>query len=648
MKTRAIVLLIAVLASGAALADTGAIVPPQAVKTEGVPSIPNTVATATRPYLEARQAVFLGWDAAGKRALIKTRFGSTDQIHVVARPAGAREQLTFQTEPVPFGTYAPAGAKDPLVVQMDKGGDEFFQLYRVEDGQLVLLTDGKSRNWFGAWGHNGDVLGYASSRRNGRDMDLYAMNPMDPSSDRLIAKVSGGGWNLTDFSKDGRSALAVNRISINRGVVSEVNLATGVLRQITPSRNTSSFGDARYAADGGIWVLSDHKSDFVQLGKLDARTGAFTPVSHEPKWDITDYAVAPDGSFVAYVVNDNGVSRLRVMDGSGTRVRTVDGLPNGVLDWSFGRPMQISSTGEIGLSMSSARVTGDVFSVDPGTLKVTRWTRSEAGGLDLERNSEPELITVKSFDGTEISGFLYRPDPARFNGKRPLIIDIHGGPEGQARPRYLGEENYLINELGIAVFLPNVRGSSGFGKRFLDLDNGPWKREDSVKDIGAFIDALAGDSRLDAARFSVYGFSYGGYMCYASAVHFSAKLKSASCAVGISNFVTFLEHTQPYRQDLRRVEYGDERDAKQRSKLEEISPLHNVADISIPIMVAAGGNDPRVPASEAAQIASAVREHGGTVWYVLATNEGHGFHKRENHDFMFWTQVEFWKQTLLK
>ena len=632
--------------SVAAMAAQAAVAVPAAVVADGVPEISDDIAAQSRPYLEFRSAGFLGWNPADRSMLVKTRFGSTDQLFQVGRPEGARRQISFENEPTPFATYAPAGSP-ALVVQKDVGGDEFYQLYRLDAGRLTLLTDGKSRNWFGAWSHDGRWLGYSSTRRNGTDADLYVIDPRDPSTDRLVATVSGGGWNISDFSPDGRTALAINRRSINHAVVAEITLADGRLRHLTDPDEAVSWADAHYASDGGIWVLSNRDSDFVRLGQLDPRSGAFTARSPETRWDVTDYALAPDGRFVAYAINEAGVSRLRVLDPAHGTVRTVEDLPAGVLHWSFGQPLQIAPWGEIGLSLSAADVPGDAFSVDPDTLAVRRWTASEAGGLDLSRNRAPELVEIDSFDGESMSGFLYRPDPDRFPGKRPLIVDIHGGPEGQSRPGFLGTDNYLVNELGIAIFLPNVRGSSGYGTRFLNLDNGPWKREDSVRDIGAFLDALAQDPTLDADRFAVYGFSYGGYMCYASAVHYSDRLRAASCAVAISDFVTFLENTQPYRQDLRRVEYGDEREPDQRAKLAEISPLRNVDRIRVPLLVATGGNDPRVPASEAEQIVEAVRANGGRAWHVLATNEGHGFHKRENRDYIFWAGVTFWQDTLL-
>jgi dipeptidyl aminopeptidase/acylaminoacyl peptidase len=389
-------------------------------------------------------------------------------------------------------------------------------------------------------------------------------------------------------------------------------------------------------------VTSDEGSDFQRLGTLDPATGKFTPRGPAEKWDVDTFDIADDGSFLAYVINEAGMSKLRLMDLASGKVRTVEALPAGIIGG-----LEIAPWGEIGVTFTSARSAADAFSVDPATLKLTRWTESETGGLDVSKNVEPELVTIKSFDGLSVSGFLYRPDAAKFPGKRPLIMNVHGGPEGQSRPGFQGRNNYLLNELGVAIFYPNVRGSTGYGKTFVSLDNGPFKREDSVKDMGAFLDHLAKDNRLDASRFGLTGGSYGGYMCYAAAVQFKAKLRATNCIVAISNFVTFLENTQSYRRDLRRVEYGDERIPAQRAKLVEISPLSRVAEIERPMMVVTGSNDPRVPQSEADQLVKAIRDRGGSAWHLVGTNEGHGFAKKENIDYQFWTSLLFWKKNLL-
>jgi dipeptidyl aminopeptidase/acylaminoacyl peptidase len=447
---------------------------------------------------------------------------------------------------------------------------------------------------------------------------------------------------FADFSPDKSQGLIVEGVSVTKSNLWLLDIATGAMTPIGDHGKPVAYGAARFAPDGTLWVTSDEGSDFQRLGTVDIKNGKFTPRAPEPRWDVEEFDISDDGSTIAYAINDAGRSVLKLLDVASGATGTVP-LPAGTMGG-----VDIAPWGEIGLTFTSAKSPADAFSVDPKTLALTRWTTSETGGLDPNANVEPEQLEVKSFDGLAVSGFLYRPDPAKFAGPRPLIVNIHGGPEGQSRPGFLGRNNYLLNELGVAIFYPNVRGSTGYGKRFVSLDNGPFRREDSVKDIGAFLDVLAKDPRLDPARFAVTGGSYGGYMCYASAVFYGPRLKGANCVVAISNFVTFLENTQSYRRDLRRVEYGDERDPKQRKKLEEISPLTRVDDIRVPLMVVTGANDPRVPASEAEQIVKAVRAKGRPAWHLLGKDEGHGFAKKVNQDYQFWTSLMFWQETLLK
>ena len=612
---------------------------PAAIVNDGAPAVPRELAAKTRPYMEFRTASFSGWNAADKSMIVSTRFGDVAQIHRVAAPMMARQQISFEAEPV-RGSWSPKG--DVLVVNKDIGGNEFFQIYTLANGRLTLLTDGKSRNNLNGWNHPGTLIGYSSTRRNGTDTDLYVMDPRDPKTDRMVAQVKGGGWGIADFLPDGKTAIVGNYISVSKTNLYSLDLASGTMTPIGDHNKTIAYGGVQSTPDGTVWVTSDEGSDFQRLGTLDVKTGVFTARSPEKKWDVEEFDIAPDGSFLTYIVNEAGISRVRIMDLTSYAVRNVP-LPAGGAGG-----LDVAPWGAIGLTVTSAKSPADAYSIDPATLAVTRWTQSETGGLDAGVNVEPEFVEVRSFDKEPVSGFLYRPDPAKFPGKRPLIINIHGGPEGQSTPGFQGRSNYLLNELGIAIFYPNVRGSTGFGKRFVGLDNGPFKREDSVKDIAAFLNRFDTDPALDKARFAVTGGSYGGYMCYASAIAYGARLKGAYCVVAISNFVTFLENTQSYRRDLRRVEYGDERVPEQRKKLMEISPLTRVSELNIPLMIVTGGNDPRVPASEADQIVKAVRAKGGSVWHLLGQNEGHGFAKKENQDYQFWTGLMFWENTLLK
>jgi dipeptidyl aminopeptidase/acylaminoacyl peptidase len=299
---------------------------------------------------------------------------------------------------------------------------------------------------------------------------------------------------------------------------------------------------------------------------------------------------------------------------------------------------------DIAITIASAQSPADVFVLNIVTNKLERWTESETAGIVASQLRSPDLIKWKSFDGKEISGFYYKPD-TKFTGRRPVIITIHGGPEGQYRPGFQGASNYYLNEMGAAIIYPNVRGSSGYGKTFIASDNG-FKREESVKDIGALLEWIALQPELDADRVMVTGGSYGGYMTLAVAVNYADRIRCALDVVGISHFGTFLKNTESYRRDLRRVEYGDERDPKMSAFFEKISPLNNAGKITKPMFIVQGGNDPRVPRTEAAQMAEKIRSNKGVVWYLEATDEGHGFAKKNNQDFQRYVTVLFMQRYL--
>jgi dipeptidyl aminopeptidase/acylaminoacyl peptidase len=612
---------------------------PAALTAEEMPPIPLELAERVRPYLEARGAGFAGWDPKTRAVLIGTRFANTSQLHRVDMPLGARTQISFEAEPV-RGSYAP-GKGDVIVVSKDRGGDEYFQLHSLKDGRLTLLTDGKSRNQINAWSNDGALIGFSSTRRNGIDSDLYVMDPRDPASSRMVHESRGGGWAIAAFSPDNRTAYVADYHSVQDTDLYRLDLATGAMTPIGDPKAEIAYSGLEVAPDGTLWATSDEGSDFKRLGRLDPATGKFTPVTKE-KWDVDGFDLSDDGRTIVYEVNEAGSDRMRILDVASGKVTTVDALPAGQIGG-----LQIAPWGEIGFSFSSAKSAADVWSLDPRTMQLTRWTRSETGGLDTEVNVEPRIVTTKSFDGLEVSGLLYLPDPAKFPGRRPLIVSVHGGPEGQSTAGFMGRNNYMLNELGIGVFYPNVRGSTGYGKTFVSLDNGPFKREDSVRDMEALIDAVRADPGVDPAKVGLTGGSYGGYMCYAAAVQLKAKLSATQCTVAISNFVSFLENTNPYRQDLRRVEYGDERIPEQRAKLTEISPLTRVAEIEKPMFVITGANDPRVPKSEADQMVAAIRANGGEAWHLVAADEGHGFAKKANSDYAFLAQLVFWKRHLL-
>jgi dipeptidyl aminopeptidase/acylaminoacyl peptidase len=638
--------LVLIMAAGAA-AQAPEIVPNENLVVDGIPPLPAALAEKAGRYTESRGASFLSWHPLRREMLIATRFGDTNQVHRVKMPGGARTQLTFFPDRVGFASYPPR-KDDFFIFSKDVGGGEFFQLYRydVATGDVALLTDGgRSRNEAGAWSRAGNRLAYGSTRRNGKDSDIYIIDPADPASDRKVLEVEGGGWAPLDFAPGDQRLVIAEFLSVNESYLWLVDLKSGERKPVTPRDATEkvSYGGAEFTPDGtALFVTTDRESEFQRLARIDLATGKHTYLTTHIPWDVDKFDLSPDGRMLAFVTNEDGVGVVRLMDAATGRERPGPKLPVGVigaLGWhENGR--------DVGFALSSARSPSDVYSLDVGTGKLDRWTESETGGINTAGFADAELVRWKSFDGRTMSGFLYRP-PARFTGRRPVVINIHGGPEGQALPGFLSRNNYFLNELGIAILYPNVRGSSGYGKSFLQLDNGE-RREDSVKDIGALLDWIPTRPDLDAGRIMVTGGSYGGYMTLAVATHYSDRIRCALDVVGISNFVTFLENTEAYRRDLRRPEYGDERDPRMRAFLTSIAPVRNAAKITRPLFVVQGRNDPRVPLNESEQMVATVKKNGTPVWYLMAKDEGHGFAKKKNADFQFYASVAFMQEYLLR
>ncbi|MGA7934358.1 MAG: S9 family peptidase [Kovacikia sp.] len=612
---------------------------------EGIPPIPLSLVESVSRYTNFRGAGLSSWHPVSREMLISTRFCNTAQVHQVKAPLGARKQLTFFPDAPSGASYQPTTG-DYFVFSKDIGGSEFSQNFRYDlaTGDITLLTDGKSKNTRGVWSTGGDRMAYTSTRRTGKDNDFYIIDPKNPTSNRLLAEVEGGGWNGLDWSPDDRQLLVLEYISANESYLWSFNTETGARTAITPRTKGEpvAYGGAVFSKDGkGLYLVSDRESEFQRLAYFDLASQRYSYLTSNIPWDVEEIDLSRDGKRLAFVTNENGASVLHLLDTATQREVALPKLPVGQIygiNWHPNRQ-------ELGFTLISARSTADVYSLDLTTNQLERWTESETGGINTANFSEPELARWKSFDGKEISGFLFRP-PARFPGKRPVMIDIHGGPEGQYRPGFLGRYNFYLNELGVVLLFPNVRGSTGYGKTFLKLDNG-YLREDSVKDIGALLDWIATQPDLDADRILVTGGSYGGYMSLAVATTYSDRIRASIDIVGISNFVTFLERTESYRRDLRRVEYGDERDPKMREFLLRISPLNNAEKIKKPLFVIHGQNDPRVPLNEAEQILTTVRKNSIPVWYLMAKDEGHGFSKKANVDFQFYATVLFVKEFLL-
>jgi dipeptidyl aminopeptidase/acylaminoacyl peptidase len=609
----------------------------------GLPEIPAGLRERTDQYLNARQAVLADVSDDGGTLLVSTRFASTAQLHVVEMPLGMRTQITFGNEPVTQAKFQPGDTRIVWFLR-DVGGGEFFQVYRLDrrTGRSDLLTDGKSRHGALTLSRDGKRVAWSGTQRNGKDTDVYLADTVSPKSARRVTEAEGT-WSPVEFSPDGARLLLVHERSIEDADLFALEIGSGKLTQLTPKEGKASVTAARWSADGkGVYLVTDRWSDFNQLYLLDVRSGKETALAQDLKWDVEDVAVAVDGSRVAFSVNEDGVSRLYVLDRH--RQPQHVALPGNAVIGNLEFPRRRADV--LAVTFQTATQPADVYEVDLRGVRVVRWTRSEVGGLDPSSFVDARLVRYPPGGGAgEMPAFLYKPRSG--SGKLPVVVIWHGGPEGQSRPTFYPLAQLLASELGIAVLLPNVRGSTGYGKAYLAADNGP-KREQALGDIAATLDFIDRQPDLDASRVGVYGGSYGGYMTLATAAFYGSRVRAAVDVVGISNLVTFLQNTQPYRRDLRRAEYGDERDPAVRAVQERISPLLSVEKIEAELFVQQGYNDPRVPRTEAEQIVKAVRGRGKDVWYLLGMNEGHGFQKKENRDYATAAVALFFQQKLLE
>ena len=577
--------------------------------------------------------------------LISTRFGNSNQLHYVKMPGGDRSQITFYDEPIVSATFEPVKGAYFLFLK-DVGGNEFGQIYRydIANKKTTLLTDGKrSQNGGIVWNNKGDKIAYGSTKRNGQDRDIYLLNPMDPSSDKKAAENSGGGWSVADWSSDDTKLLLREAISVNESRLYLLDLVSGAKTRLLPEKDErSAYNGIAFSKDGkGVYLITNKDNEFNRLAYYDLATKRLHYITSAIPWDVEDAELSKDKTQLAFATNENGISKVYTMSTKTNQFASVPNLPTGVIGairWS-------GDSKSIGMSFFAYNASSDVFDYNTATKTITRWTESELGGIDVSSLQTPELISWKSFDGKDISGYLFKP-ASTFSGKRPVIINIHGGPEGQSLPVFQGRSNYFLNELGIAIIYPNVRGSTGYGKTFVDLDNG-MKREESVKDIGALIDWIKLQPGLDKDRIMITGGSYGGYMTLAVSYLYADKIRCSLDVVGISNFNTFMKNTEAYRRDLRRVEYGDERDPAVSAYFESIAPLNHSDKIKKPLFIVQGGNDPRVPYTESIQMKDKIKQNGGTVWFLMAKDEGHGFRKKNNQDFQFYATIEFIKTFLL-
>lgn len=601
---------------------------------DGVPQIPDAVHDGLIPYQNIRAHSFQDWFLDG--VLITTRFGETAQAHHLVSPGGARRQLTFYDEPVRGVDASPKGGAFLFI--KDTGGDEFYQghIFDIHADAPLAFTRPGTRNGGFTWTDDGALVAWYEAHDGDPNYTIKIGDPKAPETIRT-ALLGEGALFPADWSSDKSTLLLQQYVSVLKSRLFTLDVETGALAELNPEDDVAYSGGQ--LLDGGdVLTVTDKDSEFRNLVRLSP-DGAMRSYTRSVNWDVNEFALSPKGDLVAFIINEDGNGLIYLLELSSGVISKGPDLPPGVASG-----LAFSPDGEqIGFTFNAATSPSDAYSFEIDTRVLTRWTRAEVGGLNAESFVAPRLVRYANHDGMEIPAFVYTPQT---EGRHPVIISIHGGPEGQARPTFSSTYQYWVKELGAAVVVPNVRGSSGYGKSYVAMDNG-LNRKKSVDDIGALLDWIAVQPDLDPERVVVYGGSYGGYMVLASLIDHGDRLAGGVDIVGISDFATFLTNTKGYRRDLRRAEYGDERDPEIAAFFDKISPLKNADEIDKPLFIIQGANDPRVPASEAEQILSAVRANGGDAWYLLAKDEGHGFRKKSNRDFMSEAVVVFLKQLLV-
>jgi dipeptidyl aminopeptidase/acylaminoacyl peptidase len=651
---------LAALIAACATRGPAVLAPNANLHVQGIPPVPLSLVREVERYTDFRGHAFVDWHPTRREMLVAHRAQGADtaQLFRLDAPMAVPQPLTRGAEPVTRGTYEPTTGRY-VVFERASGGDEAAQLYRIDlDSRAeTLLTEPGQRWGFGPWLHRRSALLAASvpldrtaagGTRASIATTLWLIDPLQPAARRRIAELPGSGWLLGEVSRDDRTLVLGRYLSVNQSQVWLLDLASGERRQLLPGAGAPAAAPVTHlpgplSPDGTrLFYASDRAGEFSQLHAWDLASARSTPVTGDVPWDVSGGTLTDDGRWLAVQTNEDGSDRLRLYD---ARTLAEARLPAALPAGNVGTTRFHKARAELAFSLNSAQGPSQLYSLDVPSGRVEQWTRAEAApGIDTSRFADQRIVRWTAFDGRALSGLLSMP-PARFTGKRPVLIDIHGGPEAQASIGFLGRSQFYVQELGVAIIRPNVRGSRGYGKTFLALDNGRL-REDAVKDIGALLDWIATQPELDASRVVVAGGSYGGYMTLATAATYPERIAGAIDVVGISHFVTFLESTESYRRDLRRVEYGDERDPAMREFLHRISPLTNAQRITKPLFVVQGRNDPRVPVGEAEQIVAKVRANGTPVWYLRAENEGHGFARKENADYQFYATVLFLRRVL--
>jgi len=600
---------------------------PPSITTEGIPPIPQSVADGFARYAQFRQAQLMAWHPAKRQILITTALGPVSQLYSVDGPLRYRRQLTWADRGLPvFSSVAfdPADA-NTFIYQFDPEGNELRSLYRFDltTGESTLLTTSKTR-YEHVFARQGKWLAFDSAERNGKDRDLYVMLVSDPKTRRRLFDAEGA-WSPQDWTPDGSTILVSEVVANDETFLWTVDVKSGERKTLTPRGGDKAIWlNARFSADGRkVYAVSDRQGGEYRIWRCDVAKCVWSAVTAEgiridmpPSNGTGGFELSPDGTTLAAVVDRGATTELQLVDLATMKGRALPSPMPGAITQLRWRP----GSREIGFSLASVKAQGDVYSVDVALGTITRWTNSETI-FNSDALPPPEVIEWKSFDGTTISGVLYRPSP-KFSGPRPVLVNIHGGPDQFERARWLGRSNYFLNEMGIAIVYPNYRGSIGFGRKFQQMDDGRG-REGAIKDIGALLDWIGTRQDLDRTRVMLTGASYGGWLALEAGIQYNDRIRGIIAGAAITDITTYLETTEAGRQANRRLEFGDERDPQTREFLKSISPVTRASELKKPTFILHPAKDILVPIAQARELRDALKKNNAPVWYAEFADAAH-------------------------
>ncbi|MEF8855933.1 MAG: S9 family peptidase [Haloplanus sp.] len=597
-------------------------------------------------YLNVRSAHGASVGPDGDRLSFLMDTTGVPQVWTLSEPGGWPEQRTFFDDRVTFASWSPE--RPELIVGRDRGGDEKETLYRLDavDGTVTDLTQHPdAKHWFGGWSPDGDRFAFASNRRDGSVFDVYVQDRDATGSDAELVHEGDGWFSVSGWDPDGDRLLLTESHSSFDQDVYVLDVETGSRRHITPHEGTVRHQSAAWGPEGeNVYLVTDRGTDTLHLSRIDLATDDLSSVEaadgesalDDDGWNVDGVAVDQDSRRVVYSRNVDGYTEVAV--GELVAPGRLDHFPTLTLPDAVAGGVSFGPDGDrFALTVTRSDDTANVYVVDVTSGEAERWTRASTAGIPRDSFIAPELVRYPTFDGREIPAFFSLPETDTGHGETPVVVDVHGGPESQRRPSFGRVKQYLLSR-GYAVFEPNVRGSTGYGKAYTHLDDVE-QRMDAVADLKSGVDWLHDHPAVDPDRIAVMGASYGGFMTLAAMTAYPDVWAAGVDIVGIANFVTFLENTGDWRRELREAEYGslDE----DRDLLESISPINHVKDIAAPLFVLHGENDPRVPVSEAHRIVDGAREAGVPVRELVFEDEGHGFTKLDNRIEAYSAIVEF-------